>query len=240
MKAECKLAIACLLIGAVVYAIYSSGFFDVVVNFSHLQEIVRQCGVLGYTLYILLFIIATLCLMPGSVLVIVGGVVFGPVWGTLLSLLAATLASSLSFLLARWLGRDLLLKYVGHTPVFQAIEKGISRNGTDFLILTRLIPLFPYNIQNYAYGLTSIAFWPFTVISAITTLPGLLIYTLMASELSHEGISTLFMVKLCLAGLALFSLIQLAKIYARHKQVDLHACDTPDSSPNWSSNHTEG
>lgn len=240
MKAECKLPIACLLFGIVVYAIHSFGFFDLVVNLPHLQEIVRQSGALGYTLYILLFIIATLCLMPGSVLVIVGGVVFGPLWGTLLSLVAATLASSLSFLLARWLGRDLLLKYVGHTPVFQAIEKGIIRSGTDFLILTRLIPLFPYNIQNYAYGLTAISFWPFTFISAITTLPGLLIYTLMASELASEGVTTAFIVKLCLAGLSLFILIQLAKIYARHKRVDLHASDTPNSAPTYSSNNTKG
>lgn len=79
---------------------------------------------------------------------------FGPLLGTLLSLIAATLASSCSFLLARWLGRDLLLKYVGHSHTFRAIDKGIARNGIDFLILTRLIPLFPYNIQNYAYGLT--------------------------------------------------------------------------------------
>ncbi|NDO80185.1 hypothetical protein CJP72_05155 [Citrobacter sp. NCU1] len=239
MKAECKLAIACLFIGAVIYAIHSRGLLDFVVNLPHLQEIVRQSGALAYILYILLFIIATLCLMPGSVLVIVGGVVFGPFWGTLLSLVAATLASSLSFLLARGLGRDLLLKYVGHTPVFQAIEKGMIRNGTDFLILTRLIPLFPYNIQNYAYGLTAISFWPFTFISAITTFPGLLIYTLMASELSSEGITTVFMVKLCLAGLSLFILIQLAKRYARHKQVNLHAGDTPGSAARWSSNNPE-
>lgn len=148
---------------------------------------------------------------------------FGPFLGTLLSLIAATLASSCSFLLARWLGRDLLLKYVGHSHTFRAIEKGIARNGIDFLILTRLIPLFPYNIQNYAYGLTTIAFWPYTLISALTTLPGIVIYTVMASDLANEGITLRFILQLCLAGLALFILVQLAKLYARHKHVDLSA-----------------
>ncbi|GHK52367.1 hypothetical protein KPZU09_21030 [Klebsiella pneumoniae] len=76
---------------------------------------------------------------------------------------------------------------MGHTTVFQAIERGIARSGCDFLILTRLVPLFPYNIQNYAYGLTAIRFWPFTLISAVTTLPGLVIYSVMASELAREG-----------------------------------------------------
>ena len=201
--------------------IQQSGFAGLVTHFDRLREMIRQSGAFGYTLYILLFIVATLFLIPGTLLVIAGGVIFGPLAGSLLSLLAATLASSASFLFARWLGRELLLKYVGHTATFQAIERGIARSGIDFLILTRLIPLFPYNIQNYAYGLTAIPFWPYTLISALTTLPGIFIYTLMASELAAHGLTLAFILKLSLAGLALFALVQAAKRYARHKRVDL-------------------
>ncbi|ALR76480.1 TVP38/TMEM64 family protein [[Enterobacter] lignolyticus] len=223
MNAEYKLCIACIIFSAIVYVIYSSGIASLLTDVQHLPSVIRQYGALGYTLYILLFIIATLFLMPGSILVIVGGIVFGTVTGTLLSFIAATAASALSFLLARWLGRELLLKYVGHTAIFQAIERGMTRSGSDFLILTRLIPLFPYNIQNYAYGLTAISFWSFTLISAITTLPGLLLYTAMADELATGGITPFFILKLCLAGMALFTLIQAAKAYARYKQVVLPA-----------------
>lgn len=214
MNAERNFLFACLIFALVIYAIHAFGLFDLLTDLPHLQTLIRQSGLFGYSLYILLFIIATLFLLPGSILVIAGGIVFGPLLGTLLSLIAATLASSSSFLLARWLGRDLLLKYVGHSHTFQAIEKGIARNGIDFLILTRLIPLFPYNIQNYAYGLTTIAFWPYTLISALTTLPGIVIYTVMASDLANEGITLRFILQLCLAGLALFILVQLAKLYA--------------------------
>ncbi len=220
MNAERNFLFACLIFALVIYAIHAFGLFNLLTDLPHLQTLIRQSGLFGYSLYILLFIIATLFLLPGSILVIAGGIVFGPLLGTLLSLIAATLASSSSFLLARWLGRDLLLKYVGHSHTFQAIEKGIARNGIDFLILTRLIPLFPYNIQNYAYGLTTIAFWPYTLISALTTLPGIVIYTVMASDLASEGITLRFILQLCLAGLALFILVQLAKLYARHKHVD--------------------
>ncbi len=223
MNAERNFLFACLIFALVIYAIHAFGLFDLLTDLPHLQTLIRQSGLFGYSLYILLFIIAPLFLLPGSILVIAGGIVFGPLLGTLLSLIAATLASSSSFLLARWLGRDLLLKYVGHSHTFQAIEKGIARNGIDFLILTRLIPLFPYNIQNYAYGLTTIAFWPYTLISALTTLPGIVIYTVMASDLANEGITLRFILQLCLAGLALFILVQLAKLYARHKHVDLSA-----------------
>ncbi len=150
---------------------------------------------------------------------IAGGVLFGPLTGSLLSFAAATVASSLSFLIARWLGRDLLQRYVGHTAVFQAIERGIARSGSDFLILTRLVPLFPYNIQNYAYGLTAIPFWPFTLISAVTTLPGLVIYSVMASELAREGATLAFALKLSLAGGLLFALVRMGKRFARARRV---------------------
>ncbi len=184
-----------------------------------MQETLRHHGAWSYLVYVALFITATLCLIPGSLLVIAGGVLFGPLTGSLLSFAAATLASSLSFLIARWLGRDLLQRYVGHTAVFQAIERGIARSGSDFLILTRLVPLFPYNIQNYAYGLTAIPFWPFTLISAVTILPGLVIYSVMASELAREGATLAFALKLSLAGGLLFALVQMGKRFARARRV---------------------
>lgn len=184
-----------------------------------MQETLRHHGAWSYLVYVALFITATLCLIPGSLLVIAGGMLFGPLTGSLLSFAAATLASALSFLIARWLGRDLLQRYVGHTAVFQAIERGIARSGCDFLILTRLVPLFPYNIQNYAYGLTAIPFWPFTLISAVTTLPGLVIYSVMASELAREGVTLAFALKLSLAGGLLFALVQMGKRFARARRV---------------------
>ncbi|MDU3067818.1 MAG: VTT domain-containing protein [Escherichia coli] len=160
MNAERKFLLACLIFALVIYAIHTFGLFDLLTDLPHLQTLIRQSGLFGYSL---------------------------------------------------------------HSHTFQAIEKGIARNGIDFLILTRLIPLFPYNIQNYAYGLTTIAFWPYTLISALTTLPGIVIYTVMASDLANEGITLRFILQLCLAGLALFILVQLAKLYARHKHVDLSA-----------------
>ncbi|MFP1495710.1 TVP38/TMEM64 family protein [Escherichia coli] len=187
----------------VIYAIHAFGLFDLLTDLPHLQTLIRQSGLFGYSLYILLFIIATLFLLPGSILVIAGGIVFWPALRDT-TLINCRHAGLLVLIPAGALaGRYLLLKYVGHSHTFQAIEKGIARNGIDFLILTRLIPSF-YNIQNYAYGLTTIAFWPYTLISALTTLPGIVIYTVMASDLANEGITLRFILQLCLAGLALF------------------------------------
>ena len=159
-------------------------------------------GAIGY---VLLFVVASLLLFPGSAF-----------WGTLLSLLAATLASACAFLLARHLGREWLLSRFGDRPLFQRIARGIGVYGVDFLIFTRLVPLFPYNIQNYAYGLTDIGFWRYTLISALTLLPGTWVYSYLAATLAEQGITWRVSVELLLCGVLLFALTQAARrVYRR-------------------------
>nr|WP_205439306.1 VTT domain-containing protein [Edwardsiella tarda] len=159
-------------------------------------------GAIGY---VLLFVVASLLLFPGSAF-----------WGTLLSLLAATLASACAFLLARHLGREWLLSRFGDRPLFQRIARGIDAYGVDFLIFTRLVPLFPYNIQNYAYGLTDIGFWRYTLISFLTLLPGTWVYSYLAATLAEQGITWRVSVELLLCGLLLFALTQAARrVYRR-------------------------
>src|SRR5699024_1324607 len=111
MKAECKFVVGSLTFALAIYLVYASGIFNFISDLPHLQALIRQSGIFGYSLYILLFVFATLLLLPGSVLVSGSGIIFGPFLGTLLSLVSATLASSVSFLIARWMGRELVLKY---------------------------------------------------------------------------------------------------------------------------------
>ena len=176
-----------------------------------LQQWISVHGWIGIIAYVLLFVIASLFLVPGSVLVIAGGIVFGTFYGPIISLFAATLSSSLSFLLARYLGRSWLLQRFSGNKKFEQIEQGIQHYGVDFLIFTRLIPLFPYNIQNYAYGLTGIPFWRYCMISCLTILPGTFIFTLMASELAENGVTLEVTMKLVLCGVVLFVLTQITR-----------------------------
>ncbi len=199
-----------LLIIIAIYCTRTTAYFQ---DMTLLRQTIAEAGIWGYLLYILLFIFASLCFLPGSVFVIVGGLVFGPLYGTLLSLIAATMASGITFLMSRFLGRNYLVKRFGDNSLFHRIEQGIDHYGIDFLIFTRLVPIFPYNIQGYAYGLTAIRFRTFILISAITMLPGTLIYSYMASELATEGVSFLFFAKLMVAGALLFVLVKMAKRY---------------------------
>lgn len=196
---------------ALIILLHNSPLADVLSHVEVLQQWVSSHGWWGVLAYILLFVITSLFLFPGSVLVIAGGVVFGVFYGTIISLFAATLASSLSFLVARYLGRAWLLHRFGGNQKFEQIERGIQRYGVDFLIFTRLIPLFPYNIQNYAYGLTAISFWRYSVVSCLTLLPGTFIFTFMASELAENGITLNVTLKLFLCGAVLFVLTQITR-----------------------------
>ncbi len=216
MNAERKFLFGLSIFALVIYAIHTFGLFYLPTHLPHLQTLIRQSGLFGYSLYILLFIIATLFLLPGSILVIAGGIVFGPLLGTSTSLIAATLASSCSFLLARWLGRDLLLKYVGHSHTFQAIEKGIARNGIDFLILEILLnPVVSLQYSKLRLRINHnhlLALYPYFG----THDPARYCYLYRdGSDLANEGITLRFILQLCLVGLALFILVQLAKLYAR-------------------------
>ncbi|AMP19970.1 hypothetical protein AZF37_01135 [endosymbiont 'TC1' of Trimyema compressum] len=70
------------------------------------------------------------------------------------------------------MARDFIVKKFQHKKVFETMETGIAKNGVEFVLITRLIPIFPHNIQGYAYGLTNISFIKFTVVSAFAMLPG--------------------------------------------------------------------
>lgn len=178
-----KLIILALLIslGA---AVYFSGFFQILLDRQRLNELLESFGLLAPLVYIASYAIAVLFFAPGLPLTILGGLLFGPVFGTIYVIIGASLGMSLAFLSARYLLRDSLLKKFGRSELFQKMERGIAEEGPYLVITTRLIPIFPFNLQNYLYGLTSIKFLPYCVLSSIFIIPGTLVYVLSASSIS--------------------------------------------------------
>ncbi len=144
---------------------------------------------------------------------------FGPLTGSLLSFAAATLASSLSFLIARWLGRDLLQRYVGHTTVFQAIERGIARSGCDFLILTRpgaALSLQYSELRLRPDGDPLLALYP-DLGRDHPAGSGHLFGD--GQRTGPRGVTLAFALKLSLAGGLLFAPVQIGKRFARARRV---------------------
>lgn len=120
--------------------------------------------------------------LPGVTFAIAAGVLFGPVWGTLACWLAVTLGASLSFLVGRYFLKDALKpKLEKNRYLNRLLFEGVGQSDVFLLAITRLVPLFPYNLQNFAYGITDIRFLPYALYSALFMLPGTAAYTVGAA-----------------------------------------------------------
>lgn len=154
--------------------------------------------------------------LPGVTFAIVAGVLFGPVWGTLACWLSVTLGACLSFLLGRYFLKDALKpKLEKNSYLNRLLFEGAEGSHVLLLAITRLVPLFPYNLQNFAYGITDIRFLPYAFYSGLFMLPGTMAYTIGAA-----GVVSLEMrgPYLIIAG-ALLSLVLLASFILKKKVV---------------------
>ena len=146
-----------------------------------LQAWVEGAGAAGPVLFMGLYAVATVLFLPGAVLTLAGGALFGPLWGTLWSLTGATLGAALAFLIARHLGADWVARRAG--PRLQRLNEGVASEGWRFVAFVRLVPLFPFNLLNYAMGLTRISFVTYLLATWVFMLPGAFAYT----WLGHAG-----------------------------------------------------
>ena len=139
-------------------------------------EWVDGLGALGPIVFMLGYVAATVAFIPGSVLTLAAGAIFGLGPGVIYVLLGATTGASLAFLLARFVAREAIAQRVAGNPRFAAIDRAVGREGFKIVILLRLSPVFPFNMLNYGLGLTNVRFVDY-VAASIGMLPGSLLYT---------------------------------------------------------------
>ncbi|MCP5201659.1 MAG: VTT domain-containing protein, partial [Gammaproteobacteria bacterium] len=144
-----------------------------------LESWLAEVGSAAPLLFIGLYALATVLFLPGSVSTLAGGALFGPVWGTLYNLTGATLGAVLAFLVARYLASDWIQVRIeaGASGRTERLLKGVEAEGWRFVAFTRLVPLFPFNLVNYALGLTRIPLSHYALASFVFMLPGALAYT---------------------------------------------------------------
>ena len=155
--------------------------------------------------FIAFYAAATVLFLPGSVLTIAGGALFGPVWGSFYSLTGATLGATLAFLVARYLASDWVARKAGGR-LKQLIE-GVEAEGWHFVAFVRLVPLFPFNLLNYALGLTRIKLSHFIVTSYICMLPGAVAFTYLGYAGREAAAGSEGSIKKGLLALGLLALI---------------------------------
>ena len=140
-----------------------------------IQDWMAAAGVWAPMAFILLYALATVFFLPGSVLTLVGGALFGPLWGTLINLTGATLGATLAFLVARYLGGEWVERRAG--GIARRVLDGVNAEGWRFVAFTRLVPVFPFNLLNYALGLTRIPLGHYVLTTALAMIPGAAAYT---------------------------------------------------------------
>ncbi len=132
-------------------------------------------GAWGPAAFIAGYALATVALVPGSLLTLAAGAIFGVAKGTAIVLVAATLGASLAFLVARYLARGPVERWLAGNERLAAIDRAISHDGFRVVLLLRLVPFVPFNLLNYALGLTSLRFGD-AVLASVGMLPGTLLY----------------------------------------------------------------
>ena len=156
-------------------AIGGAYFYRDQISAAALEGWVKNAGALGPLLYMALYASATVLFLPGSLLTLAGGALFGPVWGTLYSLTGATLGATLAFLIARYLAQDWVRQRSG--GILKKLLDGVDAEGWKFVAFVRLVPLFPFNLLNYALGLTRIGLLAYVIGSFVFMFPGAVAYT---------------------------------------------------------------
>ncbi len=142
---------------------------------------VGRLGALAPIAFIAIYVAACVLFVPGSILTIGGGGLFGVVWGSIYVSIASTLGATAAFAVGRYLARDWVARRLADNPRFAAIDRAVAREGWKIVLLTRLSPVVPFNLLNYAFGLTSVKLADYVIASWAGMIPGAVLYVYLGS-----------------------------------------------------------
>ncbi len=166
---------------AVVVLLASAYYFDVPTHLKSVLDRIAELGPWGPVLFIALYITVTVMLLPGSILTLGAGFVFGVVRGSIFVSIAATLGATAAFLVGRYLARDWVAKKIEGNEKFAAVDQAVAQEGWKIVGLTRLSPIFPFNLLNYAFSVTKVSLRDYFFASWIGMMPGTVMYVYIGS-----------------------------------------------------------
>jgi len=194
-----------ILLSFILAGIIAGFFFKDQLNPEGFQLWIEGAGNAAPLLFISVYIISTVLFLPGSLLTLLGGALFGPLWGTLYNLLGATIGAMIAFIISRYLASNWVEKKTAGK--LQQLIKGVESEGWRFVAFTRLVPIFPFNLLNYALGLTKISFSQYSIASFIFMLPGALAYTYIGYIGKEAATGGEDLIKKAMLGLALLAVV---------------------------------
>lgn len=141
---------------------------------------VENLGIWGPIGFIFIYNIGTLLFIPGSLLTINGGFLFGLFWGSVYVLIAAMIGAILAFVIGRYISKDWICQQLEKYPKFKAIDHAVTQEGWKIVLLTRLSPIFPFNLLNYAFGVTNVSLFDY-ILGSFGIIPGTVMYVYIGS-----------------------------------------------------------
>lgn len=141
----------------------------------------QEIGFYGYFVVIIVYILACLLFLPGSIVTLASGFLFGVYYGSIVVSIGSTLGASAAFLTARFFARNSIQKWVANNKKFHSLDAAVGKQGFKIVLLTRLSPIFPFNFLNYAFGLTNVSFREYVIGSWLGMIPGTILYVYLGS-----------------------------------------------------------
>lgn len=163
------------------------------------------------------YVLGTVLFLPGLTLTLAAGFLFGPWLGTVVALTSATLGATVAFLLARYLFSSWAKSKT--SGILKKLVDGINEEGWRFVAFVRLVPLFPFNLVNYAFGLTQVKVFPYMLSSFIFMAPGAFVYSYLGSlgqDFLHSDISVL--IRKILLGITLIAVVSFLPYFIKKKR----------------------
>lgn len=141
---------------------------------------IESLGAWGPVVFVFLYAAATVAALPGSALTIAAGALFGSVAGVIVVSAGSTLGATLAFLVSRYFARDAVSHWLTSKEMFRKLDDMTGRHGAIMIAVTRLVPIFPFSLLNYGFGLTRVSIWTYVLWSWLCMLPGTVLYVVGA------------------------------------------------------------
>lgn len=209
-----KIIIALLVLAGLGALLVKTGAIEYMKDRQKLEALILSLGMWAPLAYIAIYATITITCISVLPVTLVGGIVFGPIMGTIYTAIGASFGLSLAFLIARYIARKPIEEKFGKSEAFKKINEGVKNEGWFILATTRLLPVFPFGIQNYVYGLTPISFVQYAVLSTLFILPGTSVFVILAGAVASGDTKTAIKYSI-IASLIFFALTLVTKFIAK-------------------------
>ncbi|MDO9533630.1 MAG: TVP38/TMEM64 family protein [Deltaproteobacteria bacterium] len=222
-----------LLLALVIALLILARYLGLADRLGDLRDWIKSLGALGSLVFILIYVAAVVAAVPAAPISVAAAALFGSVWGVIVINIGATLGAGLAFLVGRYFARQAVVNWLGRNEKFRRLDGLTEEHGAIIVALTRLVPIFPFNLLNYGFGLTRVPFWTYIFWTWLCIIPGTILYVVGADAVLQGVAQGKVPWALVLAfGAALIFLTILVRFAKRLLQArEQKDATSPDSRP---------